>query len=80
MDIAIGIQFANRELRLEMNEDADKLRSLLEEAFSSDQRLLWFTDSKGRQVAVPLDKLAYVEIDPKRTEKQVGFAARPQES
>ena len=73
MDIAIGVEFTAREIRLETDESADDVRKRIEEAFANDERVLWLTDDKGRQVGVPLAKLAYVELDQAGESKRVGF-------
>lgn len=74
MEIAIGIQHANREIRVDVTEQADHVRSLVDKAFSGEPKLLWLTDTKGNLVAVPVEKLAYVEIMAGKEEKRVGFA------
>ncbi len=74
MEIAIGVQFAPRELRFKVESATDDVRKLIEDAFASERKLLWITDSDGREVAIPLDKLAYVELDPKKSGTRVGFA------
>ncbi|HVL81758.1 MAG TPA: DUF3107 domain-containing protein [Actinomycetota bacterium] len=74
MEIAIGVEFTARELRLETDGSADDVRRQVEEAYSSEQRMLWLTDTKGRQVGVPLSKLTYVELDPGGESKRVGFS------
>jgi hypothetical protein len=35
--------------------------------------VLWLTDTKGRRVGVPTDKLAYVELGEDNAAKRVGF-------
>jgi hypothetical protein len=35
--------------------------------------ILWLTDRKGRQVGVPVAKVAYVEVDPPVSDRRVGF-------
>jgi hypothetical protein len=79
MEIAIGIQFSTRELKVDVDSTAEAIRTQIEEAFADDRRLLWITDTKGRQVAVPVDKLAYVEVDTTKGDKQVGFSRRPED-
>lgn len=55
-------------------EDADKFRAQVEEAFASDDTdVYWFTDVKNRSVGVPVNRIAFVEIDPDEP-RQVGFA------
>ena len=34
----------------------------IDEALADDDNILWLTDSKGREVAVPSGKIAYVEL------------------
>ena len=38
--------------------------------------LLWLTDSKGRRLGIPTDKLAYVEIAGADADRKVGFGSR----
>ena len=38
--------------------------------------MLWLTDTKGRRVGVPADKIAYVEIAADAGGRKVGFGAR----
>lgn len=75
MEIAIGVQFAARELRIKVESTPDEVKQLVEDAFAADRKLLWITDTDGREVAVPLDKLAFIEVDPKKTGPRVGFSA-----
>jgi len=37
--------------------------------------VLWLTDRRGRRVAVPVAKIAYVEVGAPTTERRVGFGA-----
>ena len=37
--------------------------------------MLWLTDRKGRQVGVPVDKIAYVEIGSADDGRRIGFGA-----
>ena len=38
--------------------------------------MLWLTDSKGKRVGVPTDKIAFVEVASDAGDRQVGFGAR----
>ena len=75
MDVRIGIVQSMKELDVELPEDADREKVLadIESALSSDGTILWLTDRKGRQVGVPVTKVAYVEVDPPATDRRVGF-------
>ena len=72
MEVKIGVQFANRELVIETNLSSDEIEKSLGEALKSDSGVLSLTDSKGRRVIVPADRLAYVELGTPSS-SQVGF-------
>jgi Protein of unknown function (DUF3107) len=71
MEIKIGVQQATRELTLESDETAEAVEKLVSEALSSGQ-MLALTDTKGRRVLVPAERLAYVELGG-GVSGQVGF-------
>lgn len=75
MDVRIGIVQSMKELDVELPDDADRDKVLadIEEALGEEGRILWLTDRKGRQVGVPVAKVAYVELDPPVTDRRVGF-------
>lgn len=75
MDVRIGIVHSMKELDVELPEDADRDKVLgdIEKALASDGTILWLTDRKGRQVGVPVGKVAYVELGPPATDRRVGF-------
>ena len=79
MEVAIGIQHSPRELRVETNASAQEVREMVEGAFADGQRLLWLTDTKGKQIAIPTDKLAYVEVGADREHIHVGFTIAAEE-
>ena len=65
MEVKIGVQHVQRELTVETDESIEALEKLVAEAVGSGAGgggVLTLTDSKGRKVIVPVDKLAYVEI------------------
>ena len=75
MDVRIGIVQSMKELDIELPEDADRDKVLadIEAALAEDGTILWLTDRKGRQVGVPVGKVAYVEVDPPSSDRRVGF-------
>ncbi len=75
MDVRIGIVQSMKELDIELPDDADRDKVLadMEEALGEEGKILWLTDRKGRQVGVPVAKIAYVELDPPSTDRRVGF-------
>jgi hypothetical protein len=70
MEVKIGVQQASRELVVDTDLSAGDVEKAV--ASSRESGLLTLTDSKGRTVIVPSDKLAYVEIG-SPSAGQVGF-------
>ncbi|MBB3043260.1 DUF3107 family protein [Nocardioides sp. LMS-CY] len=71
MEVKIGIQNAARELTIDVEESAADVQKLVADAVANDG-VLTLRDSKGRQLLVPVTKLAYVELG-HGTVGQVGF-------
>jgi hypothetical protein len=77
VEVRIGVTYSPKELDLELADDADAegVRSQVEEALSGgESSVLWLTDRRGRQVGVPVGKIAYVEIGPPGADRRIGFA------
>lgn len=77
MDVRIGVTYSPKELTVELGEESDtaKLRGDVDASLSSPDGVLWFTDRRGRQVGVPVSKVAYVEIGSPDTDRRIGFGA-----
>lgn len=74
MEIVIGVQHMGRELRLEVEEKAKDIRKAVDDAVDKERKMIWVTDKRGRQIGVPTEKLAYVEIAAEKSDRAVGFA------
>ena len=72
MEVKIGVQNASRELVLDSSESSADVEKAVSAALDGDGGVLTLTDTKGRTVLVPVDKLAYVEIGSPTT-GTVGF-------
>jgi Protein of unknown function (DUF3107) len=70
VEVKIGVQNASRELVIDTELSGDDVEKAV--AAAQEAGLLSLTDTKGRRVVVPADKLAYVEIG-SPTVGQVGF-------
>ncbi len=77
MDVRIGIVQSAKELEVELDEDADRDAVIadIEASLGKEAGVLWLTDRKGRRVAVPVAKVAYVEVGAPTQERRVGFGA-----
>lgn len=71
MEVKIGVQFASRELVVETEASAEDVEKQLAEVIASGG-VLTVTDVKGRTVAVPAEKIAWVELGAPRS-GTVGF-------
>ena len=76
MDVRIGIVQTVKELEVELADDADRdaIMADIEKALAGES-ILWLTDRKGRRVAVPASKVAYIEVGAPSTDRRVGFGA-----
>lgn len=61
MEVKIGVQHAPRELVVETDETAENVEKMFSEAVASGGVLI-LTDSRGRRILVPADRVSYVEI------------------
>ena len=73
IDVRIGVVHTPKELAVEVDESEAEVSRAIEAALGGSESVLWLTDSKGRKVGVPADKIAYVEIETEGAAKRVGF-------
>ena len=77
MEVKLGVTDNPKELEIDVNQSPDEVAKTVEDAVASGSRgVLWLTDSRGRRVGIPTDRLAYIEIGEENPEKHVGFANR----
>jgi hypothetical protein len=74
VDVRIGVTQTPKELEVVLSDDAnpDKVRAHIDSVVAAGGTL-WLTDRRGRQIGVPVEKLAYVEIGSPETSRRVGF-------
>ena len=73
MEVRIGVVHTPKELTLELEASLDEVKKSIEKALSDDDGVLWLTDSRGRVVGVPSERVAYVEIESDGETRRVGF-------
>lgn len=78
MELRIGVTHSVRDISLELESD-DKARTAarkaVEEALGGKTEVLWLKDKRGREVAVPAEKIAFVEFGAPEGERRLGFGA-----
>ncbi|MCE2709781.1 MAG: hypothetical protein RIR87_124 [Actinomycetota bacterium] len=78
MDLRIGVTHSPRDISLEIeNDEKSRLAAhkAVEEALAGKVEVLWLTDKRGREVAVPAEKIAFVEFGAPDGERRLGFGA-----
>lgn len=78
MDIRIGVQHAPREISLEMLDDEKshtKTRAAVEAALEGKSAVLWLTDKRGKETAIPSEKIAFVEFGAPNGDRKMGFGS-----
>lgn len=74
MEVKIGVKGSARELVVETEASPDDVAAAVRAAAADPQTVLELTDTKGRRVLVPGEKLSYVEIGEQEA-RRVGFGA-----
>ena len=76
VDVRIGVTQAPREISLEVDDaDKDTTEAAVEAALAGEVEVLWITDRRGRRVAVPAAKIAYVELGTVDDGHRIGFGS-----
>ncbi len=77
MDVRIGVTYSPREIEMQLPEDVDRaeIKSRVDDVLGSDGKVLWLTDRKGRELAVPSDKITYVELGTAEEPRPMGFSS-----
>ncbi|MEY2741050.1 MAG: DUF3107 domain-containing protein [Ilumatobacteraceae bacterium] len=76
MEIRIGVTQSPRELSVELSDDdaaVSTARTAISAALDGSSAVLWLTDRRGREYAVPAAKVAYVEFGAKDGDRKLGF-------
>jgi hypothetical protein len=71
VEVKIGVENVQRELVVDTDTSPEDVQSLLEEALAGSG-VFRLVDTRGRSVAVPAAKVAYLEMGP-GTSGTVGF-------
>lgn len=72
MEVRIAVQDTQRELVFESTQTPDEVSQAVNKAIK-ENTLLVLVDDKGKQVLVPGEKIAFVELG-SPVERRVGFA------
>jgi hypothetical protein len=75
VDIRIGVTHAPREINIEMGDETDRdtLKKQVAAALADDDAVLWLTDRRGRDIGIPSERIAYIEIGAPNDDRKIGF-------
>jgi hypothetical protein len=73
-DVKIGISDSANELNIECENSQSEVIAKVNEAIKSSS-VLSLSDSKGREILVPFNKISYVEVG-ESADRRVGFASQ----
>ena len=76
VDLRSGVTNAPKEITVELADDTDvdALRADVDRVVGGEEgAMLWLTDVRGRQVGVPADRIAYVDVGAAGSDNPVGF-------
>jgi hypothetical protein len=73
-DVKIGISDSTHELNIECENTQSEVIVKVNEAIKSSS-VLSLSDSKGREILVPFNKISYVEVG-ESADRRVGFASQ----
>jgi hypothetical protein len=77
MDVRIGIAESPQVIEVDMENDVDRdaLKAEIEAVISGQSKVLWLTDRKGKELAVPASQIGFVEVGTADAERRIGFGA-----
>ena len=61
MNVRIGIAETGREVEVEVA-DRDEFVARLDTAYADGEKILWFNDTKGNEVGIPVARIGFIEI------------------
>ncbi len=77
MDVVFGIQSRDGAIRAVVGDDeVDAFKKRLEAALAGDgDKVLWVQNKDGHEIAIPSEKIAFVEFGAEKSSRQVGFSS-----
>jgi hypothetical protein len=77
MNVRIGIAQSSQIIEITMAEDTDRdaIRKQVDKLIGNDEGVLWLTDRKGKELAVPADRISFIELGPGEAVQRIGFGA-----
>jgi hypothetical protein len=77
VDVRIGVLHTPKEIEIELPADADRaaVHAQVDAALSGTAPVLWFTDRHGAEYALPVERIAWVQIGRADADRRIGFGS-----
>lgn len=75
MDVRIGVLHTPKEIEVNLPADTDRaeVRARIEAALADEHAVLWLTDRLGTDIAVPAERIAWVQLGSAEADRRIGF-------
>jgi Protein of unknown function (DUF3107) len=75
MDVRIGIAQSAQVIEFELADDTDRpaLRKQVDATLADEDAVLWLTDRKGKELALPSRRISFFELGTADPERRIGF-------
>jgi len=75
VDVRIGVLHTPKEIEVNLPTDADRdeVRGRIEAALGDGGGVLWLTDRLGTEIAVPAERIAWVQLGSAEADRRIGF-------
>lgn len=76
MDVRIGIAQSVQIIEVEMADDTDReaLKAQISSVLASDGgEVLWLNDKRGKETAIPAERISFVELGTETASGRIGF-------
>lgn len=71
--VKVGVVFAAKELEVEVEGATPEVLERIQGAIAGGEKVIAVTNDKGKTVVIPIDKLAYVEVEDAEKAGGIGF-------
>jgi len=75
VDVRIGVLHTPKEIEVNLPADVDRaeVRARIEAALADGDAVLWLTDRLGTEIAVPAERIAWVQLGSAEADRRIGF-------
>ncbi len=76
VEVRVGVVHAMKEIEIELDPTVDRaeLRKQVDTMLSDGHGVLWLTDRSGREVGIPVERVAYVDFGRPSAQRSIGFS------